>query len=209
MICARVAGVPRPFSLMASRSSSSSTSFPAPSIADRSVASVKRAGGLVRMARTSTSRVRTFSSFSIATRLDDQIVKLPFRFGQMPRPLHRGDDREVVGNLLVVEYALVRFDPAFLEYLSRVARIARFLRHEGVKRLLHRAEIVLGQCTRIGPRIGEGLVSFVERLGERERGFGREAETAVCFALQAGQVIEKGRKLRRGLRLLGGYARLS
>src|SRR5947207_4416323 len=53
--------------------------------------------------------------------LDDQIVKLPFRLGQMPRPLHRGDDREVVGNLLVVEYALVRFDPAFLEYLSRVA----------------------------------------------------------------------------------------
>jgi hypothetical protein len=40
MICARVAGVPRPFSAIASRSSSSSISLPAPSIALSSVASV-------------------------------------------------------------------------------------------------------------------------------------------------------------------------
>ena len=40
MIAARVAGVPRPFSCIAARSSSSSISLPAPSIADSSVASV-------------------------------------------------------------------------------------------------------------------------------------------------------------------------
>jgi hypothetical protein len=40
MMAARVAGVPRPFSAMASRSSSSSISLPAPSMADSSVASV-------------------------------------------------------------------------------------------------------------------------------------------------------------------------
>jgi hypothetical protein len=40
MIAARVAGVPRPFSAIASRSSSSSISLPAPSIALSSVASV-------------------------------------------------------------------------------------------------------------------------------------------------------------------------
>ena len=40
MIAARVAGVPRPFSLIASRNSSSSTSLPAPSMAESSVASV-------------------------------------------------------------------------------------------------------------------------------------------------------------------------
>ncbi len=40
MMAARVAGVPRPFSAMASRSSSSSISLPAPSIALSSVASV-------------------------------------------------------------------------------------------------------------------------------------------------------------------------
>ena len=76
--------------------------------------------------------------------LHDQIVKLPFRLREMPRPLDRGDDCEVVGDLFVVEYAFVRLDPAFLEYLSRVARVARFLRHERVKRPLHRAEVILG-----------------------------------------------------------------
>ena len=40
MIAARVAGVPRPFSAIAARSSSSSISLPAPSIADSSVASL-------------------------------------------------------------------------------------------------------------------------------------------------------------------------
>ncbi len=40
MTAARVAGVPRPFASIASRSSSSSTSLPAPSIAESSVASV-------------------------------------------------------------------------------------------------------------------------------------------------------------------------
>ena len=62
MICARVAGVPRPFSRIASRNSSSSISLPAPSIADSSVASVKRGGGRVRLATTSIFSVVTFSS---------------------------------------------------------------------------------------------------------------------------------------------------
>ena len=39
MVAARVAGVPRPFSCMASRNSSSSTSLPAPSMAPSKVAS--------------------------------------------------------------------------------------------------------------------------------------------------------------------------
>ena len=49
------------FSFMASRSSSSSTSFPAPSMALRSVASVKRGGGLVWLCFTSMSFVSTTS----------------------------------------------------------------------------------------------------------------------------------------------------
>ena len=47
MIDARVAGVPNPFSLIASRNSSSSISLPALSIALSNVASEKRAGGFV------------------------------------------------------------------------------------------------------------------------------------------------------------------
>ena len=40
MVAARVAGVPSPFASIAARSSSSSTSLPAPSMAESSVASV-------------------------------------------------------------------------------------------------------------------------------------------------------------------------
>ena len=68
-MAARVAGVPSPFSLMASRSSSSSTSLPAPSIALSSVASLKRAGGLVRLAMTSMALVLTGSFAWTGTRL--------------------------------------------------------------------------------------------------------------------------------------------
>ena len=53
MMAARVAGVPRPRSDIASRSASSSMSLPAPSIAESRVDSVKRAGGLVSSCRTS------------------------------------------------------------------------------------------------------------------------------------------------------------
>ena len=61
MIWARVAGVPSPFSRIASRSSSSSIVLPAPSIAESSVASLNRAGGLVWLATTRISSVATFS----------------------------------------------------------------------------------------------------------------------------------------------------
>ena len=75
IIAARVAGVPNPRSLIASRSSSSSTRLPAVSIAESSVLSLKRAGGLVSLARNSTflasadspSATKTSSSLSAAT----------------------------------------------------------------------------------------------------------------------------------------------
>ena len=55
MIAARVAGVPRPVSFIASDSSFSSSVLPAVSIAVSSVASVKRLGARVFFFRTSTS----------------------------------------------------------------------------------------------------------------------------------------------------------
>src|SRR5947208_3435162 len=67
MICARVAGVPSPRSAMASRSSSSSTSLPAPSIAPSNVASEKRGAALVCACFTSISFVRTRSPACTAT----------------------------------------------------------------------------------------------------------------------------------------------
>ncbi len=141
--------------------------------------------------------------------LHDQVVELLFRLGQMSRQLHRRDDREVVGNLLVVEYAPIRLDPAVPENLGSVPRVSRgFLRRKSVQRLLHRTEVVLGQRTRIRPRIGESLVLFVQCLCEPERGLRRKAEAAVRFTLQARQVVEQRGKLRYRFRLLGGNARL-
>ena len=54
MIDARVAGVPMPESFIASRSSTSSMSLPAVSIAPSSDASVKRRGGCVSLRSDST-----------------------------------------------------------------------------------------------------------------------------------------------------------
>ena len=62
MMAARVAGVPRPFSRIASRSSSSSIDLPALSIAESSVPSLNRGGGRVTSGVTSTFSVATFSS---------------------------------------------------------------------------------------------------------------------------------------------------
>ena len=64
MIDARVAGVPMPESFIASRSSASSTSLPAVSIAPSSEASVKRRGGWVSLRIDSTSSVCTVSPWS-------------------------------------------------------------------------------------------------------------------------------------------------
>src|SRR3954451_14465163 len=64
MIEARVAGVPIPESFIASRSSASSMSLPAVSIAPSSDASVKRRGGCVSLRIDSTERVSTSSPCS-------------------------------------------------------------------------------------------------------------------------------------------------
>ncbi len=58
MIAARVAGVPRPVSFIASESSFSSTARPAVSMAVSSVPSVKRGGGRVRLGTGTTSSTR-------------------------------------------------------------------------------------------------------------------------------------------------------
>ena len=67
MIAARVAGVPSPFWIIASRNSSSSTSLPAPSIEESRVASLKRAGGFVSFCFTSIALTRADSLGGIST----------------------------------------------------------------------------------------------------------------------------------------------
>ena len=78
-----------------------------------------------------------------------------------------------------------------------------------LERLFDRGQIVLGQGTRIGSRVGQGLVALVQALRQLQRGLGREAEAAVGLALQAGQVVQQATGLRGGLAFLfdrGGLA---
>gem|GEM_PF-2535188 len=63
-------------------------------------------------------------------------------------------------------------------------------------------DVVFRQIARIGTRIGQRLVPFIERLRQCQRGLGGKAETAVGFALQRGQVEQQRRQLRRRLALL-------
>jgi hypothetical protein len=120
-----------------------------------------------------------------------------------------GNDGEVVGNLGVVEDALVRDDPVARQNLVRERRepgqqrfvvpFADTLAGQHLERVLHRTEIVLGQRARVGPRIGQHLVLFVQRLCQPQGGFCRKAEAAVRFALQAGEVVKQGDSCEEGL----------
>jgi len=62
---------------------------------------------------------------------------------------------------------------------------------------------------RVGTRVGQGLVTFVQALSQRQRGLGRETKFAVGLALQAGQVKQAGAGLRGGRGLFGHAGRLA
>ncbi|MPN53194.1 hypothetical protein SDC9_200858 [bioreactor metagenome] len=103
-----------------------------------------------------------------------------------------GDDGEVVGDLGVVEDALVRLDPALLDDLVGKGRV---LVGQCANHILHRAEIVLWQRACIGSRIGQHLVLFIQRLGQLQGDPRGKTKAAVGFALQAGQIEQQGRQL--------------
>ena len=126
----------------------------------------------------------------------DQVVQLLFRLGQVLRRDRRRDDREVIRDLRVVEDALVRLDPALVDdLLGELVVVAVVL--DRFQRLQHGRHVVFRQVARIGTRIGQYLVLFIQRLGQAQGVLGREAETRVRFALQAGQV-EQARRHRGG-----------
>ena len=80
--------------------------------------------------------------------------------------------------------------------------------HHGLHDLAHRRQIVLGQVARIGSRVGQNLVLFIERLRDRKRGLGGEPESAVGLALQGRQVVERTGPLARRFGLINHSARL-
>ena len=95
----------------------------------------------------------------------------------------RRNDGEVVGNLGVVENALRGFDPIALE------RFARVLILDLAQRRFDRRDIVLGQIPRIGPRVGNDFVAFVELLRDLQSTLGAEA-ARVRVPLQTGEIVK-------------------
>jgi len=116
------------------------------------------------------------------------VIELLLRLAQVFGSLRRGDDGKVIGNLGIIEDALVRPHPLLFQNGLGKRTIPGFPQH--AKGAADRVEVILGQRARIGSRISEHLVPFVERLGQFQRVRGAEAEAAVGFTLQTRQIIE-------------------
>ena len=140
--------------------------------------------------------------------LDDEIVELGFELVQVLGRNERGDDREVIGDLRVVEDPLVGPHPLLLQHFSREHAVELRV-GKRLHRRLHGADVVLRQRARIRARVGERLVFLIERLREGQGRAGGEPEAAVGLALQRRQVVEQRGALCRGLRLLGHLAGLA
>ena len=135
-----------------------------------------------------------------------QVVNLRFGFAQVLGRDGGRNDRKVVRNLGIVENAFVRFHPFVGEnfFDERLVRFVEFLH-----RSRDGGQIVFGQRARIGTRIGQYLVFFVQRLRNRQGGFGRKSETRIAVALQAGQIVQQRRELGRRLAFLFDNAALA
>ena len=118
------------------------------------------------------------------------------------------NDGVVIGHLCIVENALVRSHPSLRKRLSARARPS-----SGIFKLGERgfdiAEVVFGQISRIGPRIRQDLVPFIERLDNLESAARAQREARVGFALEGREVVEERRNLRGRLLFLLDSALLS
>ena len=97
--------------------------------------------------------------------------------------------------------------PVVLENVVRDTAVVRLAkRADG---FLDRVDVVLRQAARVGSRIGQHLVTLVQRLRDAERVSRRETKPRIGLALQRGQVEEHRGCLFRRLALLGHLARLA
>jgi hypothetical protein len=79
-------------------------------------------------------------------------------------------------DLGIVENALVGMHPAVLEDRAGEAGVGR-ARAIAPRRFLDRAEVILRQVATVSTRIGQGLVLFVERLGDAQGVLGAESRS--------------------------------
>ena len=143
--------------------------------------------------------------------LDHQVIQLGLDLAEAFWRLQRGDDGKVVGHLAVVKHPLGLLDVAGIQALAGMLgqafqRAGQILAGNHLEGLLDGGQVVLGQRTAVGTRVGQHLVFFVQRLGQAERGLGTEAEAAVGLPLQRGQVVEQRAGGRAGLGFFGHRA---
>ena len=137
----------------------------------------------------------------------DHVEELLLGFRQfLRRDLAGGDDGKVVADLAGVEHALVGPHPAVAQGGGGVRDqvkgqrvvLAVAVAGEGLHRIHHGAEVVIGQVARVGTGIGQDFELLVQGLGDLQGAPGAEAEAVAGLALQAGQIIEQGRDLAGG-----------
>ena len=126
----------------------------------------------------------------------DHVVELLLGFVQLLGRLQGGDDGEVVRDLGVVEHTLVRPYPALLQYVPRKGG-KRPAGAERLERLLHRADVILGQRPRIRSGISKNFVPLVQGLGERQSHPGGKTKPGIGVALQARQIEQQRGELGR------------
>ena len=117
------------------------------------------------------------------------------------------DDGEMVRDLGIVKDAFVRPDPLVLQNLAGKRAVVGPLQHP--ERRLNRADVILWQRARVGSWIREHLVFFVECLRQRERGLGGKPEPPIRLPLQARQIVQQPRQLRRRFAFFGDDAKLA
>ena len=123
-----------------------------------------------------------------------------FGFAQPVRCLQGRNDGKVVADLGIVKNALALDDVVTLERRCRMGgQVLHGAAGKHLEGLLDHRQIVFRQRARIGTRIGQCLVAFVQALCDRQRGLGGVTKLAVGFALQTGQVEQQGGGLRRRL----------
>ena len=123
---------------------------------------------------------------------------------QAARCLQGGNDRKVIADFGVVKNAFVGFDVVAVEGHQRMrSKVPHARVGQHFKSLFNDWQIVFRQRARIGTRVGQGLVAFVQALCNRQRGFGRKPKLAIGLALQRCQVKQLARGLRGGLAFFG------
>ena len=141
--------------------------------------------------------------------LGHQVVDLQLVLAHAPEVVlgAGGDDRVMVGDLLVVDHAAQR-QLVQREHVLRAAPVLRVVAHEADDRL-DLGDHVAGQKARVGARIGQRLVLFVESLRRAQRAARGESIERVGVALETREVVEQLRTLALLLLLqLGDLARL-